>query len=101
MSHQAPSLSVTLLKPTPEFRVFLEARIPEPHGPLILDEEDSTPAAGAFGGDLERHLIIPPESKDAVLLALLEQAYRGDSSTFSRLRELMDAKQIPYKSFTC
>lgn len=99
MSQEPTRLSLSLLKATPEFRVYIDVNLQE-NGSIIFAEEASGSAAAPMGDSLERWITIPAESKDALLFALLQQAYQGDSQTFSKLRALMDAKQIPYSPFS-
>ena len=71
------------------------------NGSVQLYEQDLSPSASVFGSDeVERWLTIKPEGKDRLILALLQQAYQGDSHTFSKLRDLFDKHKIPYESFT-
>jgi hypothetical protein len=43
-----------------------------------------------------RILTVPASEKDRLLLALLEKNYRDNSSVISSLKELLDAKDIPF-----
>jgi hypothetical protein len=92
--------SLTVLSATKNFRVTIEASVEAEGMPLVLVEVDETPTASMFGSDDgERRIIVDHDRKDALLLALIQQAYKGDGSTFSKLEELMKEHKVPYKYF--
>ncbi len=101
MSQDKPKLSIALLQCTPELNVSIDVTL-QGNGEVVFAEEASGSAAAPMSGgsSYERWISIPAASKDALLFALLQQAYQGDSHTFSKIRELMDAKGIRYSTFS-
>jgi len=55
-------------------------------------------AAQKFSGhdDYEYDVIVKPEQKDTLLLALLADRFDGDSCASSHFMQYLDAKGIPY-----
>ena len=69
-----------------------------PDGSLQVSGYDIGAAAEAFVGhdDYECDVIVKPEHKDALLLALLADRFGGDSCATSHFMKFLDSKGIPY-----
>ena len=69
-----------------------------PDGSLQVSGYDIGVAAQDFVGhdDYEYDVIVKPEHKDALLLALLADRFGGDPRASSHFQAYLDAKGIPY-----
>jgi hypothetical protein len=69
-----------------------------PDGSLQLSGYDIGKAAEQFIGhdDYEYDVIVKSEDKDALLLALLADRFRGDSLACTHFKQYLDAKSIQY-----
>lgn len=73
------------------------------HGDLELAGQDVGKAPSeTFGdSDYEYWLTVPAAQKDRLLLALLEALYQGDPRVVSKLKAMLEAKNIPCEFFSC
>ena len=68
-------------------------------GSLQVSGYDIGEAAQAFVGhdDYEYDVTVQPEHKDALLLVLLADRFRGDPCASSHFKQYLDANGIPYE----
>lgn len=77
--------------------ISIDARITK-GGALEVSGQDGGKAAEAFWGDddYDYGVMIAPEHKDRLLLALLENLYKGNPHTVAELKTLLTKKKIPH-----
>jgi hypothetical protein len=72
----------------------------QPDGTLCLSQWDCGPLCQEVYShdDVDSELTVAPQDKDALLLALLEAQFGGDSMARSNLEKFMESKGVPYDS---
>ena len=84
------NLRVSLVEERGETSIFIDAEIDE-RGNLVISGQDVGKAPEEFWGDsdYEYWVVVPPEEKDKLLLALIEEAYKDDTQVVSKFRDLL------------
>jgi len=97
MSKDSP-LKVKLCEKRGDTSVFISAEITD-EGHLLLSGQDVGEAPQEYWGDsdYEYWLVVAPQDKDRVLLALLEKQYSGNTRAITELMGLLKARSIPYE----
>ncbi len=90
---------VTLVEIRGETSIFIHAEIDE-NGNLVISGQDVGRAPKEFWGDsdYEYWVVVPPEGKDKLLLALIERLYKDDLGVVSKFRDLLSEKGISSES---
>ncbi len=91
-----PKLRIDLVEERGETSVFISAEI-DTDGRFIISGEDIGKSPEEFWGDsdYEYWVVVSPDQKDRVLLALVEKLYKGDMKVVSKFRNLLSEKNIP------
>ena len=91
-----PELKVQLVEERGDTSIFIDAKIDD-DGNLVISGQDIGDAPKEFWGDsdYEYWVVVPPDQKDQVLLALLETLYKDDTQVVSKFRSLLSEKGIP------
>lgn len=63
---------------------------------MLVYDTGAAPTA-AFGGDFDRWVDVDASSKDALLLALLREKYRGDTDAVPHFRQFCERYQVPHR----
>ncbi len=81
-----------------ETSVFIDAYIDD-DGNFVISGQDIGKVPKEFWGDsdYEYWLSVSPKEKDKLLLTLLESLYKGDFRVISKIRSLLDEKEIEYE----
>jgi hypothetical protein len=87
---------VTLCEERGETSIYIDAEITD-DGTLQLSGQDIGRVPEEFWGDsdYEYWLVIPADQKDRVLLALLEELYRGNRRAVSEFQSFLKERDIP------
>lgn len=90
--------AIKLVRQSGSTSIYIDVSI-EKNGDLRFSGQDIGAAPEEVFGDLdyEYWLTVPAAEKDRVLLALIEQVYRGNASVVSEFRELLESKGIPHQ----
>ncbi|MFW9919324.1 MAG: hypothetical protein ACFFED_06980 [Candidatus Thorarchaeota archaeon] len=93
------NLRVSLVEKRGETSIFIDAEIDD-EGRLVVSGQDIGRAPKEFWGDsdYEYWVIIPPEEKDKLLLALIELVYKDDLYLVSKFRDFLSQKGIKRES---
>ena len=88
---------VTLCEERGETSIYIDAEITD-DGTLQVSGQDIGRAPEEFwsDSDYEYWLVIPADQKDRVLLALLEQIYKGNRRAVSEFQSLLKEHDIPH-----
>ena len=86
---------VILVEERGKTSIYIHAEIDE-NGNLIISGQDLGKAPKEFWGDsdYEYWVIVAPDEKDKLLLALLERQYKNDLKVVSKFREFLSEKGI-------
>lgn len=97
--HRHERKTVLVDQPGP-MSIHLEAEV-KPGGDFVISGQDVGEAPDEVFGtsDYEYFLTVRAEHKDEVLIALFETVYKGDPMLFSRFKELLQSRQIPFEHF--
>ncbi len=81
-----------------ETSIFIDVEIDE-KGAIIMSGQDLGKAPQEFWGDsdYEYWITINEEQKDTLLLSLVHQFFGGTHEAFSKFREFLNERDIPYE----
>jgi len=81
-----------------ETSIFIDVEIDE-DGAVSFSGQDVGKAPMEFWGDsdYEYWILVHKEQKDRLLLSLIEKMFGGSSQAFSKFREFLLEREIPYE----
>lgn len=90
--------AIKLVRQSGSTSIYIDVSV-EKNGDLRFSGQDIGAVPEEVFGDLdyEYWLTVSAAEKDRVLLALIEQVYRGHASVVSEFRELLESKGIPHQ----
>lgn len=92
---------VELLRKTGASGISIEALVTDEGDLLLMGREDPGPGDSLTGAHGQEYwLRVSSETKDAALLALLENFFSGNAAAISDLRALLLANGVPCELFT-